>query len=210
MLSLRRASISPTRSAERLVRSLTARSKAARSAGDTTSASRWVNQARSARLLRRSARPACVSDRNDFAHVGAVGPPRHQLALLELGDRARHLGLVHVGVGAHRLAGHDAVLAEGDQHSPFRYANTVPAVDARQRLRDQAGQHIEAMGQETRRAAAAAPRMTRMPPAPGVSRTGPELIVDMHRAPARSSRFAPTATAHGREDGRRSCSAQRR
>src|SRR5215471_14191758 len=53
-----------------------------------------------------------------------------------------------MGVGAHRLAGHPAVLAEGDQDTPLRYSNTVTAVDAGERLRDQAGQNVEPVGQK--------------------------------------------------------------
>ena len=73
-----------------------------------------------------------------------------ELALLELGHRARDLGLVHVGVGADGLAGHDAVLAERHQHPPFGYADTVAlAIDARERLRDQAREHVELCGRKS-------------------------------------------------------------
>src|SRR5438132_578853 len=80
--------------------------------------------------------------------LSAIGTPADKSALLELRHRARDLGLVHMGLGAHRLSGHHAVLAEGDQDPPFRYSNTVAAVDARERLRDQAGQNIEPVGQK--------------------------------------------------------------
>ncbi len=95
-----------------------------------------------------TARPAGVSDRNEFPQIGAVGPSGEKLALLELRHRARDLGLVHVRLRAHRLAGHHPVLAQGDQDTPFRYANTVSSVDTRERLRDQAGQHVEPVGQK--------------------------------------------------------------
>ena len=84
-----------------------------------------------------------------FAQVGAIGPPRHQLAPFQQRDRARHLGLVHVAVRADRLAGHHAELAERDQHAPFRHADAVAVgIDARERLRHQARADVEAIGQE--------------------------------------------------------------
>src|SRR5262249_12041059 len=39
-------------------------------------------------------------------------------------------------------------LAEGDQDPPFRYSNTVTAVDAGERLRHQAGEDVEPVGQK--------------------------------------------------------------
>src|SRR5262249_45473036 len=83
-----------------------------------------------------------------LAQIRPVGAPADKLALLELRHRARDLGLVHVGVGTDRLAGHDAVLAESDENTPFRYSNTVAAVDARERLRHQARQHVEPVGEK--------------------------------------------------------------
>ena len=72
-----------------------------------------------------------------------------KLALFQERHRARHLGLVHVGVGADRLAGHHAVLAERHQHPPFRHADPVaPRIDARQRLGDEARHDVELIGQE--------------------------------------------------------------
>ena len=116
-----------------------------------------------------------------FAQVGAVGAPGEEFALLELRHRARDLGLVHVGLRADRLAGHHAVLAERDQHPPLRYSDTMTAVDARERLRHQAGQHIEPVGQkffelQQRRLGGA------VPAGGALSRTGPEFIID--RAPS--------------------------
>src|SRR5262245_34276542 len=70
-----------------------------------------------------------------FAQVRAIGAPGEKLALLEMRDRARDLGLVHVSVGADRLAGHHPVLTQGDEYAPLRYPYTVTAVDPRQRLR---------------------------------------------------------------------------
>ena len=107
------------------------------------------NRARPARARRRSSRPAGVSDRKASRRSARLASPRHQLALLEQRDRARHLGLVHVAVRADRLAGHHAELAERHQHAPFRHADAVAlGIDARQRLRDQARQHVEPIGQE--------------------------------------------------------------
>src|SRR5262249_50837252 len=83
-----------------------------------------------------------------FSQVRAIGAPAEKFALLELRHRARDLGLVHMGVRANGLAGHHAVLAEGDQDPPLRYSYTVSAVDARQLLRHQAGQDVEPVGQE--------------------------------------------------------------
>src|SRR5689334_3012816 len=84
-----------------------------------------------------------------FAQVRAVGATGHELALLELRHGPRHLRLMHLAVGADRLAGHDPELTERDQHPPFRDAEAVALhVDARQCLRYQACQHVEAIGQE--------------------------------------------------------------
>ena len=79
-----------------------------------------------------------------FPQVFAVGAPRHELAPLQERHRPRHLGLVHVAVGADRLARHHAVLAERHQHPPFRHADAVAVgVEARQRVRDEARHHVE-------------------------------------------------------------------
>src|SRR5215472_11477175 len=83
-----------------------------------------------------------------FAQISAISAAAEKSALLELRHRARDLGLVHMSVRAHRLAGHHAVLAEGDQDPPFRYSNTVTAVDAGERLRHQAGEDVEPVGQK--------------------------------------------------------------
>ena len=84
-----------------------------------------------------------------FAHVGAVGAPHQQFALFHERDRARHFGLVHMGVRADGLAGHDAVLAERHQHPPFRNADAVASrIDPRQRQRHEARHHVELVGQE--------------------------------------------------------------
>src|SRR5215471_3135353 len=83
-----------------------------------------------------------------FAQISAIGAAAEKSALFELRYRARDLGLVHVSVRADRLAGHHAVLAEGDQDPPFRYSNTVTAVDAGERLRHQAGEDVEPVGQK--------------------------------------------------------------
>ena len=73
-------------------------------------------------LLVDRARPASVTGipagRRDW-------PGGSGIALLELRHRPRDLGLVHMGLGAHHLAGQNAVLAQRDQHSPLGYSNTV-------------------------------------------------------------------------------------
>src|SRR5712671_8221631 len=52
-------------------------------------------------------------------------------------------------MGADRLAGHDAELAERDQNAPFRNAQAITIdINARERLRDEAGEHIEAIREE--------------------------------------------------------------
>ena len=125
-----------------------ARSKAGRSAGATTSAEpvHELERARGELLVDRAA--GRRQRQEGFSQVGAIGAPGDELALLELRHRARDLGLVHVGLRADRLAGHHAVLAQRDQHPPFGYSNTVAAIDPRERLRHQAGQHVEPVGQE--------------------------------------------------------------
>jgi len=69
-----------------------------------------------------------------FAQIRPVGASVEKSTLLELRYGARDLGLVHVGVGADCLPGHRAALAQGDEHAPFRYSNTITTVDARERL----------------------------------------------------------------------------
>ena len=95
-------------------------------------------------------RPAGRGQRDKrLAHVGAVGAPRDQLALFQKRHRPRHLGLVHVGVGADRLAGHHAVLAERHQHPPFRHADAVaPRIDARQACETRFATTLKPIGQE--------------------------------------------------------------
>src|SRR5215470_7438561 len=82
-------------------------------------------------------------------HIGTVDAPGEELAFLQKRNRARYLGLMHMGVRADRFAGHDPELAERDQHSPFRDADPVTAgVYPRQRFRYQSGDDIELVRQE--------------------------------------------------------------
>jgi hypothetical protein len=84
-----------------------------------------------------------------LAHVGAIGAPRDQLAPFQDRDRSRHLGLMHVGVGADRLAVDPAELSERHQHPPFRNAEAVmPRIDPRQGLRHQGRNDLKLIGQE--------------------------------------------------------------
>src|SRR6185295_6788511 len=70
------------------------------------------------------------------------------LAALELRHCPRYLRFMHVRVRAYGFPGHFSVLAKSDQHTPFRYADTVAAIYSRECLGHKAGEHIEAMGQE--------------------------------------------------------------
>ena len=108
---------------------------------------REVERMRRQFLVHRAARRGEREKR--LAHVGAVGAARQKLAPFQDRHRARHFGLVHVGVGADRFAGHHAVLAERDQHPPFRHADPIaPRIDPRQGLRHQARHDIELIRQK--------------------------------------------------------------
>ena len=84
-----------------------------------------------------------------LAQIGPVYAPGHQLAALQHGNRARHLGLVHVTMDADGFCRHGAELAEGHQHAPFRNANFVAlGINPRERLRHKAGADIQTIGQK--------------------------------------------------------------
>ena len=154
-----RVSISATSSAERLVSCFMARSKAARSAGATTSASRIheVERARAPAPRRPRGRPASATGTTRAGRRGWRAGESN-LRCSSWATARETLVLCIWVCGADRLAGHHAVLAERHQHPPLGYSDTVTAIDPRERLRDQAGEDVEPVRQETLRASAAAPR----------------------------------------------------
>src|SRR5262249_58093117 len=85
---------------------------------------------------------------SDAAQSGQSGTGIKNLAWPELRHGAQAFGFVNMGVRAPRLAAHHPILAEGDKDPPFGYANTMAAIDAGERLRHQAGQDVEPVGQK--------------------------------------------------------------
>ena len=53
-----------------------------------------------------------------------------------------------MGMRTDRLACHHAIFAKGNQYSPIWYRDTVAAVHPRERLGDEARQHVEPVGKK--------------------------------------------------------------